>query len=102
MSVSSKIVEGLTQLFEGYVELMTGLEKDFAADADEDEDLRIEIDAALITEVRAAIEATMDREDISSVECASLVSVMVDALEEIDPDAFAEFDEEEDEERMPF
>ncbi|MCB0321335.1 MAG: hypothetical protein KDD60_10460, partial [Bdellovibrionales bacterium] len=62
----------------------------------EDPDVRVEIDAALVTEIRACIEAVMDSEDYAADELATLVSIAQDALEDIDPDVFEEAEEDEE------
>jgi hypothetical protein len=99
MKPEDKIIEGMTELLEGFVELHTKIESDFDASAVdfEDEtnaDLRIEIDAAIVTEMRATLESVMDTEDYTSEQIATFLTVMQDALEEIDPDVF---EQEEDE-----
>lgn len=99
MRAAEKIIEGLTQLMEGFVELQAKIEGDFDSDSEsgeeEDSDLRVEIDAALVTEMRATLEALMDAEDYSADEIATFISVAQDALEEIDPDVFEEVEEED-------
>ena len=99
MRAAEKIIEGLTQLMEGFVELQSKIEADFDSDSEgreeEDPDLRVEIDAALVTEMRATLEALMDAEDYSADEIATFISVAQDALEEIDPDVFEEVEEED-------
>lgn len=99
MRAAEKIIEGLTQLMEGFVELQAKIEGDFDSGSEggeeEDSDLRVEIDAALVTEMRATLEAVMDAEDYSADEVATFISVAQDALEEIDPDVFEEVEEED-------
>lgn len=107
MKAEDKIIEGFTQLMEGFTELHSKIENDFDAQSVdfEDEanaDLRIEIDAAIVTEVRATIEAVMDTEDYTSEQVASFLTVMQDALEEIDPDVFEQEEDEEEEESEDF
>ncbi len=48
------------------------------------------MDAAAVVEIRAAIETVMDTEDYGTDEIAAFLSVLTDALEEIDPDVFEE------------
>jgi len=98
MRAAEKIIEGLTQLMEGFIELQGKIEGDFDSDNEgldeEDSDLKIEVDAALVTEIRATLEAVMDAEDYSADEIANLISVTQDALEEIDPDVFEDVEED--------
>ena len=101
MKAADKIVEGLTQFMEGFVELQTQVEEEYQSESDdggdtEDPDVRVEIDAALVTEIRACIEAVMDSEDYAADELATLVSIAQDALEDIDPDVFEEAEEDEE------
>lgn len=104
MRAAEKIVDGLIQAMEGFVELQQGIEEEFASengngyDADKaSSEMTEEVDAAIVTELRAAIESVMDSEDYGSDEIAALFSSMSDALEEIDPDVFEETEEEEEE-----
>lgn len=104
MKSSEKMINGLTELLDGFVELSEKLQDELGSESEEaiiDEDgnpeLSLEVEAALVTEVRAAIEMVMDAEDISSEQMATFISAFSDALEEIDPDVFEESDEDEDE-----
>lgn len=99
---AEKIIEALTQLMEGYCELQEAVENDYGAtEANEDDEggeLNAEADAALVTEMRAAIEAVLEAEDYTPDEFGSIISTLTDALEEIDPDVFEKsFGDEEDE-----
>ena len=102
---AEKIIEALTQLMEGYCELQEAVENDYGStEAAEDSDgeggeLNAEADAAIVTEMRAAIESVLEAEDYTPDELASVISTMTDALEEIDPEVFEKDlgDEEEDE-----
>lgn len=100
---AEKIIEALTQLMEGYCELQESVENDFgASDANDDSEggeLNAEADAALVTEMRAAIESVLESEDYTPDEFGSIISTLTDALEEIDPDVFErEGDEDDDDE----
>jgi hypothetical protein len=96
---AAKIIEALTQLMEGYVELQQSVERDFGGREGEDEgELSSEVDTAIVTEVRAAVESVMEDEDYSAEEMASVISMLTDAVEEIDPDVFDQEEEDEDEE----
>ena len=67
------------------------------SDIDDDtSDLNAEIDAAMITEMRASLEAVIDNEDFSPEEIASALSSLTEALKEIDPDVFEAEEEEEE------
>lgn len=96
---AAKIIEALTQLMEGYVELQQSVERDFGSREGEDEgELSSEVDTAIVTEVRAAVESVMEDEDYSAEEMASVISMLTDALEEIDPDVFNQDEDDEEEE----
>ncbi|RMG43197.1 MAG: hypothetical protein D6719_04300 [Candidatus Dadabacteria bacterium] len=93
---SEKIIEALSMLMEGFSELQESVEQEFGKDSllddleeeEEENGVNEEIDAAIVTEIRAAIETVMETDDYSTEEFATLVSTMTDALEEIDPDVF--------------
>lgn len=96
---AAKIIEALTQLMEGYVELQQSVERDFGGREGEDEgELSSEVDTAIVTEVRAAVESVMEDEDYSAEEMASVISMLTDAVEEIDPDVFDQEEDGEEEE----
>ena len=96
-----KIIDGLTQLLEGFRELEEMVAEDFGSDETEaevdDEDIRAEREAAIVNEMRASIEAVIETEGITSEEVASTISAMTEALQEIDPDIFEEASGEESE-----
>lgn len=109
---TEKIIDALTQLVEGFAELQERLEEDYDPDVESEEDEESEkgekkegasnLEEALVTEVRAAVEAVIENEDCAPEDLASIVSALSDALEEIDPEVFAhgavaESDEDEDE-----
>ena len=100
---SEKIIDALTQLLEGFSELQEMVETDYGAQATTNDDegeseLDKEIDAAIVIEIRAAIESVMESEDYSPEEIAAVISTLTDALEEIDPDVFEDETEESEEE----
>ncbi|MBX7145664.1 MAG: hypothetical protein K1X79_14530 [Oligoflexia bacterium] len=97
MKAAEKIIEALTQLLEGYSELQESIENDFGGEKD-DEETAEELDAALVTEMRAAVESVIENEDYTAEEIASVISALTDCLQEIDPDVFEteETEEEED------
>lgn len=95
MRASEKIIDGLTQLLEGFSALQSEIEDDYTIEQEEIEtassdDVSVEMDAAAVVEIRAAIETVMDTEDYGTDEIAAFLSVLTDALEEIDPDVFEE------------
>lgn len=110
MRAAEKIIESLTLLMEGFLELQESIESEYGEDSEdeleteeeeEDEEFRSEGDIALINEVQAALDAVIDTEDLAPEQVATMLSVLTDALEEIDPDVFEEEDddlEEEDDE----
>lgn len=98
---SEKIIDALTQLMEGYIELQESIEEEYGSssmtdDDDDESSVSEEVDAAIVTEIRAALEAVMESEDYSPEELASVISTMTDAIEEIAPDVFEEDEEEDD------
>ena len=95
MKAAEKIIEALTQLMEGYAELQESLEDDFGSSLEGDDKVSAELDAALVTEMRAAIESVIENEDYTAEEVASVISTMTDGLQEIDPDVFATEEDEE-------
>ena len=94
---------------EGFAELQESLEEDYDPELEEGEEAEteseegsVDLEDALVTEVRAAVEAVIENEDCAPEDLASIVSALSDALEEIDPEVFAhgevaESDEDEDE-----
>ncbi len=101
---SEKIIDALSQLIEGFNELQESIESDFTSEQPDEEyeegqDVNTEIDAGVVNEMRAALEAVIDAEDVSPEEIASMLSSLTEALEEIDPEVFEGGQEgEEDEE----
>ena len=95
---AEKIADSLALLLEGYNELKENLKEELSV-VSEDEDEEIEdqdVDAAMVTEVKAAIETALESEDYSPELLGSAIAVMTEALEEIDPSVF-ESSEEDDE-----
>jgi segregation and condensation protein B len=105
---AEKIVEALTQLVEGFSELQEQLENDYnpgeGEEKDEDEDEESEessdLEDALVTEVRAAVESVIENEDCAPEDLASVISALTGALEEVAPEVFAEEESEEEEEEQ--
>ena len=109
---TEKIIDALTELLEGYSELQESLEREFNAgkkvtesmDDDDDDDeesddeveVNPEVDAAIVTELKAALETVMEAEDYSPEEIAQVVTTMTDALQEIDPGIFEQEEEKAD------
>jgi len=96
---TEKIIDALTLLMEGYAELQAAVEADYNPEQQEEtedssSEASLEIDAAIVSEIKVTLESVIDTEDYSPEEVASLVSTMTDALEEIDPDVFEENEEE--------
>ncbi|MFO0416247.1 MAG: hypothetical protein ACK5Y6_03065 [Pseudomonadota bacterium] len=103
---AEKIIEALTQLVEGFGELQEQLENDFSPESEDDETEESEeeteessdLEDALVTEVRAAVESVIENEDCAPEDLASVISALTSALEEVAPEVFAEEEEEESEE----
>lgn len=97
---AEKIADSLAMLLEGYNELKENLKEELSV-VSEDEDEEIEdqdVDAAMVTEVKAAIETALESEDYSPELLGSAIAVMTEALEEIDPSVFESSEEEDDSE----
>ncbi|MGI6680948.1 MAG: hypothetical protein ACOX3T_05670 [Bdellovibrionota bacterium] len=103
-SANDKLVSALSQLAEAYAELQEELEErlttkdneeeeDFDSQEIDDEDaLAEEVDAAMIAELKLAIDSVIDTDDVATEEFAVIFSALVDALEEIDPDCFSDME----------
>lgn len=102
---AEKIVDGLALLLEGFSEVQEAVGAPKAADDGDDDDDAEEDDAetaqAILQEVKAAVESVIDSEDYAPEELAAVVSVLTEALEEIDPNVFSDetvsVDDDEDE-----
>lgn len=93
MKAAEKIIEGLSQLLEGYAELEGQIRDDFiesaeGASAAKRAKVESDIDGAIVTEVKSAIESVMDNEDYQSASVAAVIAALTSALEEIDPEVF--------------
>ena len=100
---AEKIVEALTQLVEGFAELQEHLESEYGAESDDDETTEEDeetndLEDALVTEVRAAVESVIENEDCAPEDLASIISALTGALEEVAPEVFSEETEEDEEE----
>jgi hypothetical protein len=100
---AEKIIDALTQLVEGFAELQESIESgaptgddDDAEEVAEEEETGDDVEDALVTELRAAIESVIESEDCSPEDLASIISALTDALEEIDPDVFAASADDDD------
>jgi hypothetical protein len=103
---AEKIIDALTQLVEGFAELQEKLEEDYDPERTEDETEESEakpevegssLEDALVTEIRAAVEAVIENADCAPEDLASIVSALTDALEEIAPEVFTQESEEDEE-----
>ena len=99
---ADKFIDALTNLLEGYNELAQLVAEDLGVSAqvseEDNHELEMEIQAALSTEIRAAIETVLENEDYSVEDVAMVVSNLTESIEEIDPDVFASEESEEEEE----
>jgi hypothetical protein len=103
---TGKITDGLAMLMEGFAELQQAVQAEFevedeASEEKEDEEQTAEMEAALVTEVRAAMEFVLEGEECSTEDLATMISSITDALQEIDPEVF-EAEEGEEEEEVEF
>ena len=99
---TEKIVDGITQLLEGYYDLQQTVAEDLGVDdseRDEEEaaELDAEVQAALSNEMRIALESVLEEDEHSIEEVAALVSNLTEAIEEIDPNVFESSGEAEEE-----
>lgn len=95
---TEKIIEALTQLLEGYAELQESVAREYGSSGDEDDDrddtdegeeeLSPEVEAALVVEMKAALEAVVEGEDYTPEEVANFITTLTESLEEIDPTVF--------------
>ncbi len=95
---TTKIIDALTQLMDGFAELQERLEQDYDPDLDDDdkdgankntdEESATNLEEALMTEIKAAVEAVIENEDCAPEDLASIVSALTEALEDIDPEVF--------------
>lgn len=92
---AQKIIHALTQLLDGYSELIDSIQSDYEGTKNTDEDeVSAEMDAAAVTEMRTAIESVLEAEDLSPEDFAGALSCVTEALEEIDPSVFEPEEEE--------
>ena len=98
---ADKVIDALNQLVEGYYELQQLVADDLCVGGEETEEDQMEVDAevqaALTTEIRAAVETVIESEEISVEDIATVISNLTEAIEEIDPDVFAQEEGEADE-----
>jgi hypothetical protein len=85
----AKLDQAIKELVEAYAEL----EEDATEKHGEDEEA---FGSAIVEALETSIEGAMEEYDISSGAFASLLSVMTEALEQIDPAAFEGGSEEEE------
>jgi len=88
---------------EGYFELQQLIREDLGVEPEksgstEDPETAAEVESAVASELRTALEAVLENEDYSAEEVAALISTLTDALEEIDPDVFAADEDASEEE----
>ena len=92
MRATDKIIDALSQLLEGFKELHEHLEGELGRDEETEEseeaESNPELDAALVTEMRGAIEAALEGADVTAEDFGEVIAAMTEALEEIDPDIF--------------
>lgn len=97
---ADKVIEALNQLIEGYYELQQLVADDLGVGGEiseeDQQEVEAEVQAALTTEIRAALETVLENEDIAIENVAMVVSNLTEAIEEIDPDVFAQESESED------
>ncbi len=100
MRATEKIIDALSQLLEGFKELQEHLQNELGAEeiADEPDEAEgnSEIDAAVVTEMRGAIEAALEGADVTAEDFGEVIAAMTEALEEIDPDIFEGSSDDDD------
>ena len=77
-------------------EVELGQYKGLALERDKVEVKPEEVDAAMVSELKLAIDSVIDSDDVATEEFAAIFSALVDALEEIDPNCFSEIEEDTD------
>ncbi len=96
---TEKIIEALSQLLEGFAELQDSVEADLEDDVEEDEDDEdeeepaakiLDPDAAIVKQMKIAIESVIETDDYTPEEFANIIASLTEALEEIDPNIFEE------------
>lgn len=108
---TEKIIEALSQLLEGFAELQDSIESEYSEETEDDDTEeaeeasdaeRLDPDAAIVSQMKTAIEAAIETDDYSPEEVANVIASLTEALEEIDPNIFegaetesADEDEEE-------
>ena len=101
---TEKIMEALSQLLEGFAELQDSLDTEYGEDSDDDDDKDtddVEItdpDAAIIKELKIAIEGSIETDDYTPEEIANLIAALTEALEEVDPNVFSDGSDDDEEE----
>lgn len=100
---TEKIMEALSQLLEGFAELQDSLETEYGEEADEDDidEGETEVkdpDAAIVAELKTAIEGCIETDDYTPEEIANLIAALTEALEEVDPNVFSDTTDEDEEE----
>ena len=85
----AKLDQALSDLIEAFSELEVELDEKCGEDEES-------YNSALIETVEAAIENALDEQDSSTGVVASILSSLTEALEEIDPSAFDDIEEEAD------
>jgi DNA-binding FrmR family transcriptional regulator len=96
-------MEALSQLLEGFAELQDSLDTEYGEvedDEDKDDDATdiVDPDAAIIKELKIAIEGSIETDDYTPEEIANLIAALTEALEEVDPNVFADSSEDDEEE----
>ena len=104
MRATDKIIDALSQLLEGYKELHEHLQGELGSEEEteeaEEDDSNPELDAAVVTEMRGAIEAALEGADVTAEDFGEVIAAMTEALEEIDPDIFEGASSEEEDEDL--
>ncbi len=85
----AKLDEALSDLIEAFSDLEVELDEKFGDDEDA-------YSGALIETLETSIENALDEQDTSTTTVATLLSVLTEALEELDPSAFDEIEQESD------
>ncbi len=88
------MIEGLSLFLEGFIRNQYELQEEFGATGTTDGSAAvkdgIDLDTAVVIEMRAVMEGIMEAEDYSPEELAALTAVMTDAIEQISPEVFQE------------
>ncbi len=87
---SNKLADSLTAYFSAYKALEETLQEDYGTESSND------LSAALVGEVSSALETVLDSDEFSPTFVGSSVKILIEALEDLDPEMFEASGKDED------